>query len=91
MFVINVTNINEPPFDISLNSNFIKENSPVGQVLGELSAEDVDSKEVSFNQTLKMGYFLIISSYLYMYVMSNDFFQKEKDFEYLFLTFSNMN
>lgn len=48
MFVINVTNINEPPFDISLNSNFIKENSPVGQVLGELSAEDVDSTEVSF-------------------------------------------
>lgn len=91
MFVINVTNINEPPFDISLNSNFIKENSPIGQVLGELSAEDVDSTEVNFNQTLKMGYFLIISSYLYMYVISNDFFQKEKDFEYLFLTFSNMN
>lgn len=54
MFIINVTNINEPPFDISLNSNFIKENSPVGQVVGELSAEDVDSTEVSFNQTLKM-------------------------------------
>lgn len=49
MFVINVTNINEPPFDIRLSSDFIKENSPVGQVLGELSAEDLDSTEVSFN------------------------------------------
>lgn len=48
IFVINVTNINEPPFDISLSSNFIKENSPVGQVVGELSAEDVDSTEVSY-------------------------------------------
>lgn len=49
MFVINVTNINEPPFDIRLNSNFIKENGPVGQVVGELSAEDLDSAEVSIN------------------------------------------
>lgn len=57
MFVINVTNINEPPFDIRLSSDFIKENSPVGQVVGELSAEDVDSTEVSFNQTLKRDIF----------------------------------
>lgn len=45
-FVINVTNVNEPPFNISLSSTSIKENTPVGQVLGELSAEDVDSTEV---------------------------------------------
>lgn len=49
MFVINVTNINEPPFDIRLSSDFIKENGPVGQVVGELSAEDLDSTEVSIN------------------------------------------
>lgn len=91
MFVINVININEFFFDISFNFNFIKENSLVGQVLGEFLVEDVDSKEVSFNKILKMGYFLIISLYLYMYVISNDFFQKEKDFEYFFLIFLNMN
>lgn len=49
MFVINVININEFFFDISFNFNFIKENSLVGQVLGEFLVEDVDSKEVSFN------------------------------------------
>ena len=49
MFVINVTNINEPPFDISLSSTSVRENLPVGQVLGELSAEDDDSTNVGLS------------------------------------------
>ena len=52
MFVINVTNINEPPFDISLSSTSVRENLPVGQVLGELSAEDDDSTNVGLFSTL---------------------------------------
>ncbi|XP_062574138.1 protocadherin Fat 4-like [Saccostrea cucullata] len=48
-FVINVTDVNEPPFDISLSSNSIKENTPVGQVVGELSAKDVDSTKIIFH------------------------------------------
>ncbi|XP_061173276.1 protocadherin Fat 4-like [Saccostrea echinata] len=48
-FVISVTDVNEPPFDISLSSNSMEENAPVGQVVGELSAKDVDSTKIIFH------------------------------------------
>ena len=45
-FVINVTNVNEPPFDIGLNTMEITENNLIGQIVGSLSAKDLDSHQV---------------------------------------------
>ena len=61
MFVINVTNINEPPFDISLSSTSVRENLPVGQVLGELSAEDDDSTNVGLFSILFQYHFFLFN------------------------------
>ena len=45
-FVINVTNVNEPPFDIGLDTMEIKENNLIGQIVDSLSAKDLDSHQV---------------------------------------------
>ncbi|GIW78482.1 MAG: hypothetical protein KatS3mg105_0289 [Gemmatales bacterium] len=43
VFTITVTNVNEAPTDINLSNNRIPENSPVGTVVGVLSATDEDA------------------------------------------------
>jgi len=44
-FTINVTNINEAPYNLELSSNSILENSPVNTIIGLLSASDVDQND----------------------------------------------
>ncbi|KAK3580861.1 hypothetical protein CHS0354_032922 [Potamilus streckersoni] len=39
-FVVEVNNVNDPPRDIKLSSTSVRENEPVGTVIGYLSAED---------------------------------------------------
>ena len=41
-FIINVTNINEAPTEITLSSNSIQENNLVNAVIGTLSTNDPD-------------------------------------------------
>jgi hypothetical protein len=42
-FVISITDVNENPTDITISNNQIAENSEIGSVIGELSAEDQDA------------------------------------------------
>jgi hypothetical protein len=44
-FTIQVTDVNEPPTEISLTHNTVPENSPVGTVVGILSAIDPDADD----------------------------------------------
>ncbi|KAJ8308605.1 hypothetical protein KUTeg_013479 [Tegillarca granosa] len=48
-FTINITNVNEPPYDIMLSKSEIAENSDVGELVGELKATDDDSTTVTFS------------------------------------------
>ena len=41
-FSISVTDRNDPPFNIRLSQNVVKENAPLGTVIGQLTAEDED-------------------------------------------------
>ncbi len=42
IFAITVTNLNEPPTDIALDSNSVAENVPIGTAVGTLTTTDVD-------------------------------------------------
>ena len=53
-FVINVTNVNEPPADISLSSPAVMENQPAGTEVGTLDTVDPDSGD-TFTYTLVAG------------------------------------
>ncbi|KAK7488419.1 hypothetical protein BaRGS_00020393, partial [Batillaria attramentaria] len=46
---INVTDVNEAPYDVRLSSESVSENQPVGQVVGEIRATDPDSEKVVFS------------------------------------------
>ncbi|RMF59768.1 MAG: hypothetical protein D6743_15875, partial [Calditrichaeota bacterium] len=46
VFTINVTNVNEAPTDISLNSDSVAESSPVGTAVGNFSATDQDAGDM---------------------------------------------
>ncbi|KAL3873180.1 hypothetical protein ACJMK2_036328 [Sinanodonta woodiana] len=49
-FVITINNMNDPPRDIRLSSTSVRENEPVGTVIGYLSAEDdEDGQTLLFN------------------------------------------
>jgi LPXTG-site transpeptidase (sortase) family protein len=50
-FVVDVTNVNEAPTNITLSNNVIAENNAINAVIGALSATDVDSGE-TFNFSL---------------------------------------
>ena len=50
-FVIGVTNVNENPTGISLSSNSIDENQPVGTVVGNLLSTDLDANN-TFTYTI---------------------------------------
>ena len=41
-FSISVTDRNDPPFNLRLSQNVVKENAPLGTVIGQLTAEDED-------------------------------------------------
>ena len=41
-FNISVTDRNDPPFNMRLSWNVVKENAPIGTVIGQLTAEDED-------------------------------------------------
>ncbi|XP_033734474.1 protocadherin Fat 2-like [Pecten maximus] len=45
-FVVNVTNINEPPIRIEMTNTEIEENNQEGQVVGEIKTTDPDSNKV---------------------------------------------
>ncbi|KAL4238399.1 hypothetical protein ACF0H5_003108 [Mactra antiquata] len=47
-FVINVTNVNEPPFNITVSSYVIQENNLIGQIIAEIKAVDLDSSEILY-------------------------------------------
>lgn len=42
---LNVTNVNEPPTDITFTGGIIAENAPIGTVVGTLSAQDPDKND----------------------------------------------
>lgn len=50
--IINVTDVNEQPYDISLNNSDVNENSGAGVVVGSLSSSDPDSGQ-SFSYSLE--------------------------------------
>ena len=54
MFTITVTNVNEAPTDITLSSNQIAENQPIGSVVGTFSTTDPDVGD-TFTYTLVTG------------------------------------
>ncbi len=63
-FTINLTNVNEPPTDLSLSANTVAENAPNGTVVGTVSGTDPDSgdtKTYSFTDSAD-GRFAINSS-----------------------------
>ncbi|XP_059161144.1 protocadherin Fat 4-like [Physella acuta] len=43
---VNVSNVNEPPYDIVLSRQDIDENNVIGQLVGEIMATDPDSQQV---------------------------------------------
>lgn len=43
---VNVTDVNEAPYDVRLSNEHLAENSPPGQVVGEIMATDPDSEKV---------------------------------------------
>ncbi|KAK7104975.1 hypothetical protein V1264_019607 [Littorina saxatilis] len=45
---INVTDVNEAPYDVRLSKESVPENSPAGQVVREIMATDPDSHKVTF-------------------------------------------
>jgi Cadherin domain len=53
-FTVNVTNVNEPPTDISLSPSSVAENQPSGTTVGTLSTTDPDAGE-TFTYTLIAG------------------------------------
>ena len=46
-FLVHLVDVNDPPWNLTLSSNVVKENSPIGFQIGNFSALDED-----FNQTL---------------------------------------
>ncbi len=42
LYIINITNANDAPYDLSINNSVIKEKQPVGTVVGKFSVEDED-------------------------------------------------
>ena len=55
--MINVSNVNEAPYDISLSNLLVEEEGSVGQLVGQLSALDPDSAQVC----LTAGYIVVYS------------------------------
>ncbi|CAL1533864.1 unnamed protein product [Lymnaea stagnalis] len=47
--MVNVTNVNEPPYDIMLSSYNINEGNVVKQLVAEISATDPDSQQIFFS------------------------------------------
>ncbi|KAL8601316.1 hypothetical protein ACOMHN_054610 [Nucella lapillus] len=45
---VNVSDVNEAPYDVRLSKNSVAENSPSGQVVAEVMATDPDSNKVNF-------------------------------------------
>ncbi|XP_076442794.1 protocadherin-16-like [Babylonia areolata] len=45
---VTVSDVNEAPYDVSLSQDSVAENSPAGQVVGEVMATDPDSLKVTF-------------------------------------------
>ena len=43
---VNVTDVNEAPYDVRLSNEHLAENSPPGRVVGEIMATDPDSEKV---------------------------------------------
>lgn len=54
-FIINVTEENEVPSDITLSSTNITENLPLGEVVGNLSTTDGDAGDTNFSYALVSG------------------------------------
>jgi hypothetical protein len=50
-FAIALTNVNEAPTDIALSATTIAENTPIGTVIGTLSATDPDQNDTQQNST----------------------------------------
>ena len=53
-FVVTVTNLNDPPTDITLSNASVPENQPAGTVIGTLSSADEDAGD-SFSYSLVEG------------------------------------
>ncbi|KAI8744489.1 protocadherin Fat 4, partial [Biomphalaria glabrata] len=49
--MINVTNVNEPPYDLRLSTYSINENNIVDQLVAEIAATDPDSQQTFFTLT----------------------------------------
>jgi mRNA-degrading endonuclease HigB of HigAB toxin-antitoxin module len=49
VFAITVTNVNEPPIDPRISGNTIAENSPIGTLVGTLSAVDPEAGPVTYS------------------------------------------
>jgi len=54
-FTITVTNVNEPPTDITLSVSSVAENQPVGTVVGTFASIDPDFGDITFTYTLVAG------------------------------------
>lgn len=76
-FTIDVTDVNEKPFDLKISKTKVKENVKVGTVVGKISASDVDAGD-------KVSYSLAAgSSKSFKIVGNNLVVAKELDYETL--------
>lgn len=67
-FVIAITDVNEPPTDVTLDNNTVAENQPSGTYIGRLSATDPDSTSFTFslpNSTADNNLFTLLMGQLY--------------------------
>lgn len=54
--MVNVSNVNEPPYDILLSRKDIDENNVMGQLVGEIMVTDPDSQQVHYHCLLNHKY-----------------------------------
>ncbi|XP_065053229.1 protocadherin Fat 4-like isoform X4 [Rhopilema esculentum] len=77
MFNITVTNRNDPPYDIRISKNTVKENDPHGTVVGQLIASDEDA-----GQAGSMRFALVNDDGGKFALTSNGSVVKSKDIDY---------
>jgi hypothetical protein len=61
---IKITDENDSPINLQLNGNFIKENSPIGTLIGEFSVQDQDLYQIQTFFLLNENIFLIENNFL---------------------------
>lgn len=67
---IKITNENDPPIDLKLDENIIKENSPIGTLIGSFSIKDQDLYQI--HQFIILNQNPLLNNLNLFYIEDND-------------------